>query len=104
VDSASWTSTTTGIRLRIDGFDNTRSVSEVSFQFFDSSDDALTSEPMEVDVTAAFSDYFAATEIGGMFALTAEFPVAGDESLLGSAEVQFVNDAGESSVYEINLH
>ncbi len=103
VDSASWTSTATGIRLRIDGFDNTRSVSEVSFRFFDTSNHALTSEPLRVDVKSAFSGYFADTEVGGMFALSADFPVAGDSSLLGSAKVRFVNDAGESSVYTVSF-
>ena len=52
--------------------------------------------PIEVSVSDAFQHYFATTQIGGMFALTADFPVAGDVSLIGGVKVSFTNRLGPS--------
>ncbi len=103
VDASGWSNGPDGLLLEIAGYDNTRSASEVAFMFFDSNGRSLTTEPIRADVAEAFTRYFAATQVGGIFRLRASFPVTGDASLLGGAEVTFLNNAGPSRVHRINF-
>jgi len=104
IDSSNRLLTPTGIQLDIAGFDNTRTVSEVAFTFFDVSGKALTGEPIRLDVRSAFQEYFVHAGLGGVFSLRAAFPVAGDVSLVESAEVRFLNTAGPSQVRRIDIN
>jgi hypothetical protein len=103
IDSGISSKTQTGIDVRVNGFDNTRTVSTVLFQFFDTSGRSLTPDPISVNVANSFRGYFSGTQIGGLFSLSATFPVAGDPSLLGAVEVQFVNVSGPSTTHRIEL-
>ncbi len=103
IDSASWTPTATGLELRLNGFDNTLSTAAVSFQFFDTRGRPVTQEPIRANIAAAFRDYFATSYVGGLFSLSAAFPVAGDASLLGSVEVRFDNSAGTSKLVRVQF-
>ena len=103
IDTATWRPTATGLELRLNGFDNTLSTATVSFRFYEAGGRPLTEEPLRSDVAAAFRDYFATSYAGGLFSLRAEFPVAGDVSLLEAVEVQFENRTGPSKTVRIEL-
>jgi hypothetical protein len=97
VDTALLRRTPRGVELRVTGFDNTHSASEVSFVFTDTQGKTVGTEPIRVNVESAFRGYFSKAALGGVFALVADFPVAGDAALIGSVEVEFTNTAGNSS-------
>lgn len=94
---------TIGLRLRVTGFDNTLSASTVTFRFFDRSGAPLPPQNLEVDASQPFQTYFGNTVLGGLFALQAEFPVAGDVSLIGAIEVSLANRVGRSEPYRVQL-
>ncbi len=103
IDTATWSRTDTGIALRITGFDNTLNVESVSFQFHNRNKTKLTARPIIASVANEFRGHYSRTQIGGLFALTAEFPVAGDVSLLGAVDVQFTNTVGPGAEHRIEF-
>ena len=103
LDSGAGRRTATGVSVEVRGFDNSRSVSEVAFTFFDTRGQTLPGQPIRSQAAEAFRDYFQKTIVGGMFALTASFPVTGETSLLGAVEVQFTNSAGVSEKQRISF-
>jgi hypothetical protein len=103
LDSGAGRRTATGVSLEVRGFDNSRSVSEVAFTFFDTRGQTLPGQPIRSQAAEAFRNYFQKTVVGGMFALTASFPVTGEASLLGAVEVQFTNSAGVSEKRRISF-
>lgn len=103
VDSGAARRTAGGVELEVRGFDNSRSVSEVAFTFFDTGGRILPGQPIRSQVAEPFRDYFQTSGAGGMFSLTAAFPVTGDASLLGAVEVRFTNSAGVSEARRISF-
>jgi len=86
--------TSTNIELQINGWDNTRSASQLVFSFFDSSGAAIAPGNITVNAASAFQGYFPGSELGGVFGLTAFFPLTGDADLVVAAVVQLTNSAG----------
>jgi hypothetical protein len=88
--------TGTYIQFQINGWDNTqpRSASQITFSFFNSSGAAIQPSPIAVDETAAFQQYFAGADMGGVFGVNALFPVNGDSDLVVAAAVQITNSMG----------
>jgi hypothetical protein len=86
--------TATNVQLQVNGWDNTRSVSQVVFSFFDSSGNAIAPGNITVAAAAPFGQYFAASELGGVFGLTAFFPVTGNSNDVVAAVVELTNSAG----------
>lgn len=85
--------------VTIEGYDNTRSASSISFTFYTASGAVVSPGAMTVDVTKDFASYFQANaEIGGSFALTATFPVSGDISQIASVTATLTNNAGTATV------
>lgn len=103
IDRSTTAATATGLRLSFTGYDNTRSVSTISFQFFDRAGEPLTDDPIAAKVEEAFLRHFAAGKLGGVFSLVAEFPVAGDKSLIGAVDVRFQNDAGATALPRLSF-
>jgi hypothetical protein len=84
--------------LTIQGFDNTRSVSSLSFTFHTASGAVVSPGAITVDVTKDFAGYFQTnSQIGGSFVLTATFPVSGDISQIASVTTVFKNSAGTTA-------
>jgi hypothetical protein len=83
--------TTTNVQLQINGWDNTRSASQLVFTFFNSSGVKIPPSPIIVDGTAAFQSYFSGSDLGGVFGLSAFFPVNGDSNQVVAALVQIFN-------------
>lgn len=103
LDSGVARRTAGGVEIEVRGFDNSRSVSEVAFAFFDTGGRLLPGQPIRTQVAQPFRDYFQTSGVGGMFALTATFPVSGDPSLLGAVEVRFTSAVGLSETRRISF-
>jgi hypothetical protein len=50
-----------------------------------------------VDESSAFTQYFASSSNGGMFALDATFPVSGDTARIAWIEIDLTNSQGTTS-------
>ena len=98
IDRSTAEATATGLKLSFIGYDNTRSVSTISFQFLDRAGEPLGAGPIVARVEEAFLRHFASGKLGGVFSLAAEFPVAGDKSLVGAVDVTFQNKAGATAL------
>ncbi len=91
------------VDVNIAGFDNTHSVSQLGFTFYDAKGNTIQPGLIEADATSQFKTYFAANQAGGMFTLLATFPILGDDSTIASVAVQVTNSAGVTSAQRITL-
>jgi len=89
------------LEVRLTGFDNTRSLSRLSFTFYDRSGRPIGAGPTLAEVAEDFRRYYQATRSGGLFSLLATFPVAGSAGEVGAVEVEMVNSAGASPTRRI---
>ncbi len=89
--------------VSLTGLDNTYSASQVSFTFYDTKGAAVQPGAIPVDVTSVFHQYFASTQVGGMFALLARFPVAGDTAQIASVNIQLTNSAGVTTAQQVPI-
>jgi len=85
------------------GFDNTRSAGKLSFTFYDSSGNAIQPGAIAADATANFASYFQSSTLGGVFALTAVFPVTGSPSQVSAFVMAIANSAGSASSARISF-
>jgi hypothetical protein len=83
-----------GVEVRVAGFDNTRTAGPLTFTFFDAAGNAVAPGAIHADATPGFASYFQNSGLGGVFLLTADFPVTGDPSQVGAFQVQIANSAG----------
>ena len=95
--------TTTNVQLQVNGWDNTRSVSQLVFSFFNSSGAAIAPGNITVNGGSAFQSYFSGSDMGGVFGLTAFFPVTGDADLVVAAVVQMINSVGTAQSTQITF-
>jgi hypothetical protein len=103
IDTARGARTAAGLEVQIAGFDNTRTVSQLSFSFFDRAGRAVNPSPLRVDAAADFKRYFDAQAPGGLFALKAAFPVTGDASQIDAVDVEIVNQAGPARTERVRF-
>jgi hypothetical protein len=85
---------TNGVLVTVDGFDNTRTASALSFTFYDTTNHQI-GQPIPVDATAQFQSYFPNAGTGS-FGLKQAFDVTGDVSTIGSVAVTVTNSQGTS--------
>jgi hypothetical protein len=85
------------LEIRLTGFDNTRSVSRVTYTFFDSAGNAIPPGALAVDSAADFARFFQGSDAGGNFQLRAIFPVTGDPSKIVAFEAEIASSAGAAS-------
>jgi len=90
------------IQVEIVGYDNVRTVSQMTFTFYDARDAALAPGPIKVDLASKFRDYFETTP-GGDFKLRVVFPVIGKVSDILSLEVETANSAGPTRSARVRL-
>ncbi len=95
--------TTTNVQLQINGWDNTRSTSEIVFTFLDSSGGAIAPGSISVNAATAFQQYFAGSDLGGVFGLSALFPVNGDSTQVVAAQVRLTNSVGATQTSTITF-
>jgi hypothetical protein len=95
--------TTTNVQLQVNGWDNTRSASQLVFTFYDSSGVEIAPGNITVAAASAFEQYFPGSDLGGVFGLTAFFPVTGDSSQVVAAVVQITNSVGTAQSSQITF-
>jgi hypothetical protein len=83
-----------GVEVQVTGFDNTRTAGPLTFTFFDAAGNTVAPGAVHSDTTARFATYFQTSGLGGVFLLTAVFPVTGDPSQIGAFQVQMANSEG----------
>ena len=86
---------TNGVLVTVDGYDNTRTASALSFAFYDTTNHQI-GPPIVVDATAQFQSYFPNAGTG-LFGLKQAFNVAGDVTAIHSVAVSVTNSQGTSS-------
>jgi hypothetical protein len=82
------------LEARVTGFDNTRTAGPLTFTFFDAAGNTVAPGPIHADATANFASYFQNSALGGVFLLTAVFPVTGDASGISAFQAQITTAAG----------
>ncbi len=91
------------IELQIVGYDNVRSISKMTFTFYDARGVAVAPGAIQTDVSSDFRRYFDASTVGGAFSLRAVFPVSGIPAEVVSVEVAAINSVGETRTARIQL-
>ncbi len=91
-----------GIAVVLAGFDNTRSASKLAFTFFDKDGNPMA-PAIPVDATDAFRSYFQTAGLGGMFALTASFPVSGGSDRITAVQLDLVNSQGAAHSQRVSF-
>lgn len=82
------------LEIEVTGYDNTRSIGQLSFTFFTAKGEIVSPGAIRVDSNADFRRYFESNTTGGGFTLKAVFPVAGSITGIASAEVEIANASG----------
>jgi hypothetical protein len=84
--------------VTLTGFDNTYSVGQLRFTFYDTSGRILTPTAISVNASSNFHEwFFGESTVGGAFSLQASFPVTGDVTQVGSVTATLANSAGQTS-------
>ncbi len=80
------------VEVTITGFDNHRSAGNVVFTFTDQAGQEFPA--VSAEAGAVFAQHFRGSSMGGLFRLTARFPVTGDASRLARVAVRLANAVG----------
>ncbi len=83
------------LEILVTAFDNTRTLGALTFLFYDRAGNTISAIP--IDGTATFANFFAASDLGGVFLLHAVFPVTGDPSQVGSCDVTLKNSVSTAT-------
>jgi hypothetical protein len=84
--------------ITMTGYDNTYSLGQLGFLFYDTSGKPMTAKPLSVDAASAFKQlFFTSNKAGGAFTLKASFPVVGAVTDIGSVAFTLTNSAGTTS-------
>jgi hypothetical protein len=66
----------------------------LKFTFYNAAGYAIAPGAISTDASASFATYFAGSNLGGVFALSAAFPVTGDETQVAACDVTLTNGTG----------
>ncbi|MFL6450389.1 MAG: choice-of-anchor D domain-containing protein [Bryobacteraceae bacterium] len=84
--------------ITMTGYDNTYSLGQLGFLFYDTSGKPMAEKPVNVDASSAFKQlFFTSNQAGGAFTLKASFPVKGNVTDIGSVALTMTNSAGTAS-------
>jgi hypothetical protein len=103
VDTAGAVRRVGNLDISLIGIDNTYSASQLAFTFYDKNGITIQPGAIRVDATSDFRLYFAASQVGGQFALLATFPVSGDVNTVAGFDVQITNTAGATKTQKITF-
>jgi hypothetical protein len=93
-----------GIDFVADGFDNTRSVSDLRFVFFDVAGARIGTEPIAAAVGDQFARFFRDSPAGGLFRLGTRIPiVAGDPTGVAAVELEIRSAAGAAGTGRVRF-
>ena len=82
------------ITVQVTGFDNTRSLGQLAFTFYDPSGNAVAPGAIRTDASQTFAGFFQGSDAGGAFLLRAVFPVTGNVNGIASLDVALTNSVG----------
>lgn len=82
------------LEVRVTGFDNTRSLGQLAFTFYDPSGAPIAPGTIRMDSSKDFAAFFQTSDAGGVFLLRAVFPITGDAAAIASFDVALTNSAG----------
>jgi hypothetical protein len=78
--------------LNLTGYDNTYSIGNLVFTFYDSDGKVITPNGISVEAGSSFHQFFFTNnQTGGAFTLQAKFPVNGDVTKIGSVSAAIAN-------------
>jgi len=97
IDTATGDRRVSDLDVNIAGFDNTHSISQLGFTFYDAKGNVVQPGLIRVVSPPEFIQYFSANQAGGMFTMRASFPVTGDASQISGVDVQVTNSVGTAS-------
>jgi hypothetical protein len=97
IDTATGERRVNDLDVNIAGFDNTHSISQLGFTFYDTKGNVVQPGLIRVVSPPEFKQYFAANLAGGMFTMRASFPVTGEASQISGVDVKVTNSAGTAS-------
>lgn len=84
--------------ITMTGYDNTYSLGQLGFLFYDTSGKTMTAKPLTVDAASAFKQlFFTSNQAGGAFSMRASFPVTGKVTDIGSVTFTLTNSAGTAT-------
>jgi len=101
VDTATGVRRLDAVDVNIAGFDNTHSISQLAFTFYDAKGSVIQPGQIRVLSPPEFKQYFTANAAGGAFTMLASFPVTGDSSQIAGVDVQLTNTAGTAGTQRI---
>lgn len=103
IELASATRHANDLDITVQGFDNTYTAGAMSFAFYDRNGNAL-GQPIAADFSADFLSFFRQYPAGGStFLMGVTFPVTGNASLIGGADVTLTNSAGVAHTQRLNF-
>lgn len=100
VETARATRTLNGVEAYVQGFDNTRSITDIGFTFETS---AGTQPTLRIDASKEFQKYFESSPVGGAFLLRAAFPVTGNPTQITAVEIEIRNSAGLTRIQRLGF-
>jgi hypothetical protein len=84
--------------LNLTGYDNTYSVGNLVFTFYDTNGKVVTPNGISVEAGSSFHQFFFNNnQTGGAFSLQAKFPVNGDITKIGSVAVAIANSVAAAT-------
>ena len=85
--------------LNLTGYDNTYSIGNLVFKFYDTAGKLMTPNGISVEAGSSFHDFFFnSNQAGGVFKLQAKFPVNGDVTTIGSVAVAIANSVAATNL------
>ncbi len=103
IDTTSGELRVSDLDVNISGFDNTHSISQLGFTFYDKSGNVVLPGMIRVPAPPEFANYFASNQAAGAFTMLATFPVTGDATQIGGVDVQISNAAGTATTQRITF-
>ena len=96
---------TQDLDVTLNGFDNTRSITQALFTFYDTAGRPISPGTIRTDIRREFEQFFTgSTATGGVFTMRASFPVSGGSAVqVASVEVEIVNSAGGTRTQRISF-
>jgi Abnormal spindle-like microcephaly-assoc'd, ASPM-SPD-2-Hydin len=103
IDTATGERRVNDLDVNLAGFDNTHSISQLGFTFYDTKGSVVQPGLIRVVSPPEFKQYFTANQAGGAFTMRASFPVTGDATQISGVDVQVTNSAGTATTQRVRF-
>ena len=103
IDKSAAARTSAGVDVQFSGFDNTRTISDVSFTFYTKSGQPLPGMPVKLPAGSAFERWWQESKLGGVFLFRASFPITGNASEITGVAAAVVNASGRTEIQRMSF-